>query len=899
MVARRLFRLFALAAIVAGTLSCANHKEVRPEGEAGPLTKLEFNASRDIALDLTSDRQEDATRVTLGPDGSIIWSQSDNIYVFSESSSATFGCKSVSENGLSAVFGGEISESTAYYALSPAQLGSSCNYAEGKITAELPSVQSAVAGGFDWHAALAISRSDGDRLAFKNAVAIVSFVVRNDGIKSIHLSSSGSDKMTGDAEISWNGGNPAVTVIEGVDGVTLQGDFRKGERYYAVVYPGTYNNLVLEFTGSTGATATYHNTTALVLERNSNVNLFDLEIPADKWSYPSIIASNVISVPAEGVADEITEVLINDGDGWNIAVTCGGCVSSAYWDELEGGVCYAVSANTTTSPRTGTITVTLTKGEFAPVTAVIQVNQEGAPAPPVEEGWVRVTSVSDLVAGDEYVIAYAQGGVVATDISSSVMGYVSASFASDYSKITTLPSSALILTLGGSSGSWTFSNSSGSKLGCTAAKKLAWGSGTTTWTISISGITTPIASTNSSYGTLQYNSQSPRFTTYTSSQQAVTLYHHVGGKVTSVTTSPSVTGVTTTTATISASYYCADAAPSAAGFRYGSSSSSLTATASVTAPSATRGTFSATLSNLNASTTYYYMAYIVENGVTYNGSIQSFTTNPEGGTPSTGGADYGWPELPAQTDLNRDGKDDNNPDLYYSHTFRADASSIRSYSCCYSKSKYHPVWVAAPMHSSYLGNSGRNESWQADPNIHCSQAAKFPGYTRGHMIGSNDRTVTVATNRQTFYYSNIGAQLETGFNQGQGSWNNLEAKVDTYLCQDTLYQVIGCIFDTFTDSLGVTVTPTTTSNGSQVPTAWYKVLLRTKSGNSGKDVRNCSRNELQCIAFVLGHYGNKYQVPSTKNVYTVEQLEAMTGLTFFVNVPNAPKDTYNRTDWGL
>ena len=32
---------------------------------------------------------------------------------------------------------------------------------------------------------------------------------------------------------------------------------------------------------------------------------------------------------------------------------------------------------------------------------------------------------------------------------------------------------------------------------------------------------------------------------------------------------------------------------------------------------------------------------------------------------------------------------------------------------------------------------------------------------------------------------------------------------------------------------------------------------------------------------------------------SIEKLEEMTGFTFFANVPNAPKDTYNPSDWGL
>ena len=264
----------------------------------------------------------------------------------------------------------------------------------------------------------------------------------------------------------------------------------------------------------------------------------------------------------------------------------------------------------------------------------------------------------------------------------------------------------------------------------------------------------------------------------------------------------------------------------------------------------------------------------------------------------SGLADYGWFELPGQVDKDSNGIDDNNPDYYYSHTFRADAAKIRNFSCCYSKGNMQPVWVAAPMHNCYKGSSGRNESYKADPNIKCAQAGKVDGYTKGHMLGSSDRTVSKETNRQVFYYSNIGAQLQSGFNTGGGSWNNLESLTDGQWCADTLYQVIGCIFKTFTDRYGNTVEPKTVGS-VHIPTAYYKALLRTKNGKTGKRVDQCTADELKCAAFILCHRSFAGHKPSANDMYTVEELEAITGLTFFVNVPNAPKSTAKASDWGL
>lgn len=258
----------------------------------------------------------------------------------------------------------------------------------------------------------------------------------------------------------------------------------------------------------------------------------------------------------------------------------------------------------------------------------------------------------------------------------------------------------------------------------------------------------------------------------------------------------------------------------------------------------------------------------------------------------------GWFELPYCKDDNLDGIDDWTPDFHYSFTRRADEETVRNFSCCYSKEGIHPVWVAAPMHECYTGSSGRNDSYQPDPQISCTQAGRWEGYTRGHLLASSERTVSRPTNRQVFYYSNIGAQMQTGFNTGNGAWNNLENYVTEQWCSDTLYQVVGCIFESWTDRYGVTVDPVT-QDGSRIPTAYYKALLRTKDGDSGKSVDECTESELKCCAFIIAHRSNAGHKPSENDLYSVEELEMFTGIKYFVNVPNAPKQVVKASDWGL
>lgn len=140
----------------------------------------------------------------------------------------------------------------------------------------------------------------------------------------------------------------------------------------------------------------------------------------------------------------------------------------------------------------------------------------------------HVTDISQLQDGDKVIIAASKGGetFVATDISSSVMGKVECASSSG---IIHDISTGILLTLVIDGENYSFKNESDELLGCTAVKKLAWGSGTTTWTISIEEGKATIASTTSSYGKLLYNSSSPRFTTYTSSQTSPQIYKQTTG----------------------------------------------------------------------------------------------------------------------------------------------------------------------------------------------------------------------------------------------------------------------------------------------------------------------------------------------------------------------------------
>ena len=445
------------------------------------------------------------------------------------------------------------------------------------------------------------------------------------------------------------------------------------------------------------------------------------------------------------------------------------------------------------------------------------------------------------------------------------------------------------------------------------------------WTFAVSNGDILVRNANYSTRFLQWNKSARIFRCYTGSQENVQFYKldgSAGGQggdtpATPTVTTGSASSVSRSEATLHATY-TGDA--TYGGFEYGLSPGALTST--VESQYVTGSAFSALLDNLVSGTTYYYRAYIaILEGSQYQyyyGSVQQFTTPSD---EQVGPSDNqpGWAEVPLM-EIGKDGNymvNTSDPSQYFAiHLCTGGekgpgGKTARNYTVCYSAEHHCPVWVAAPRHAMYVGSAGRNDSYRQDPNIpsgiQYTSKSTGGGCNKGHMLGSAERTSSKSTNRDVFYYPNIAPQLSSGFNTGGGGWNTLEDWVDTQVCADTLYEVIGCYFKAFSQKLGGTTystQPSTISFGGRndvsMPTMFYYVLLRTKSGNSHKSVKDCSSSELKCAAFVRAHTNSMKGVQvSSAEMMSVSDLEQLVGVTFFPNVPNAPKSSFNASDWGL
>lgn len=245
----------------------------------------------------------------------------------------------------------------------------------------------------------------------------------------------------------------------------------------------------------------------------------------------------------------------------------------------------------------------------------------------------------------------------------------------------------------------------------------------------------------------------------------------------------------------------------------------------------------------------------------------------------------GWMELPAVED------EEGRAFIYY--TAEVDGQQKRNYSMLYDAAGRIALWVAYPLCSDYIG-SGRTDAWGYDPKIPdeyeplLNHGWPERGFDRGHQIPSGSRNANTAMNRQTFYYTNMTAQVSR-FNQGL--WANLENRVRGFVSVcDTLYVVTGPIFDSGEPERW---TEDNAGNPVAVPDGYFKAVLS----------YSVSSSAYYSVAFVYDNEEYSRSNPTASDMCSVSEVEAITGFTFFNNLPQSvARSVKNQCEperWGL
>ncbi len=262
-----------------------------------------------------------------------------------------------------------------------------------------------------------------------------------------------------------------------------------------------------------------------------------------------------------------------------------------------------------------------------------------------------------------------------------------------------------------------------------------------------------------------------------------------------------------------------------------------------------------------------------------------------------------WPELPVCK------AEDN----YIFNTYFGEMggrSRARNYTYCFDPDYRASLWVAYPLHSCYTtGSANRNNSkFGYDPDVDTKYQANlgigsYNGwYDRGHQLPAADRKCSQQMMDQTFYATNMTPQQ---YNFNQNKWANLEGKVRNWICKDTLYVVTGAYFGGTHNSSIDTQTTDRSGNICPTPTYYYKALLRTSKGNTGKRIAQITdASQLRAIVFWMEHKdtGNDTNFTAADCI-TVAELEERTGFTFFPMIDDSIEESVKQKkvplEWGI
>lgn len=252
-------------------------------------------------------------------------------------------------------------------------------------------------------------------------------------------------------------------------------------------------------------------------------------------------------------------------------------------------------------------------------------------------------------------------------------------------------------------------------------------------------------------------------------------------------------------------------------------------------------------------------------------------------TPS---AVQGWMEMPAvPTVENR---------AFFSHDMTYGGAKVRNYSFWMDLKNRVALWVAYPLYQGMTSGVDRTDKWAYDPLVprryQANVSSSYADYDRGHQLPSADRLCNTEANEQTFYYTNVTPQNR---DLNQGLWETVERKVRNQMSSsDTLYVVTGCGFKN-----GAATTFAKDAQGHEVgvPDYYYKVVLKYKAGTAN--------GGYSAIGFLVDNkaYGN--QTVSKTFAKTVDEIETLTGIDFFVNLKDEyqkeAEAKYDASAWGL
>lgn len=207
----------------------------------------------------------------------------------------------------------------------------------------------------------------------------------------------------------------------------------------------------------------------------------------------------------------------------------------------------------------------------------------------------------------------------------------------------------------------------------------------------------------------------------------------------------------------------------------------------------------------------------------------------------------------------------------------------REYVLSYNPRRNVANWVSWNLNRTHFGDAPRSTSFTADPDLPSrftrvvSSDYTGSGYTRGHMVRSEERTATPEDNAATFLMTNILPQTQ---DLNAGPWLALERYLQEQAQREgkEIYVIAGGIFPENPETLG--------GRGKvAIPTSTWKIAVLLPYGQGLADV-NTAR-DLRVIAVDMPNENGIAGRSWRDYLTTVDALEEATGYDFLDRLPDA------------
>ena len=239
----KMMKFFLLTAAAVAAISCAKENlpvENETHAPEVELVHMTFTASYAEA--------DDAETKVAYEGGATVWKTNDKIMLIASDGTATeFTATSVEGNR--ATFEGLTNEKAdSYYAVSPASAYVGNDVANGKIYANIPQNQTAVAGSFDPKAFLSVASNEGSELYFRNSCSVVGFKLSTPaGVKSVRFTATDQTNLAGTGVVktsnipthTWDGTYEGRSAFDMITLNAPEGGFLADTDYYLTIRANT------------------------------------------------------------------------------------------------------------------------------------------------------------------------------------------------------------------------------------------------------------------------------------------------------------------------------------------------------------------------------------------------------------------------------------------------------------------------------------------------------------------------------------------------------------------------------------------------------------------------------------------------------------------------------------